>query len=55
MFIMPVMKIMKYAIQPAVFYEPLENFLESYDYLDFLPFNNLTNSNIIDSIESKEI
>ena len=37
-----VMKIMKYSIQPAVFYEPLESFLESYDNLDFLPFNNLT-------------
>ena len=37
-----VMKIMKYSIQPAVFYEPLESFLESYDNIDFLPFNNLT-------------
>ena len=35
------MKIMKYSIQPAVFYEPLESFLEAYDDLDFLPFNNL--------------
>ena len=37
-----VMKIMKYSIQPAIFYEPLESFLEAYDNLDFLPFNNLT-------------
>ena len=33
-----VLKIMKYSIQPAVFYEPLEDFLKSYDNLDFLPF-----------------
>ena len=33
---------MKYSIQPPVFYEPLEDFLKSYDNLDFLPFNNLS-------------
>ena len=39
-----VLKIMKYSIQPAVFYEPLEDFLKSYDNLDFLPFKSLINS-----------
>ena len=37
-----ILKIMKYSIQPPVFYEPLEDFLKSYDNLDFLPFNNLS-------------
>ena len=37
-----VLKVMKYSIQPAVFYEPLEKFLKSFDSLDFMSFNNLT-------------
>ena len=40
-----ILKIMKYSIQPPVFYEPLEDFLKSYDNLDFLPFNNLSKFN----------
>ena len=37
-----VMKIMKYSMQPALFQEPLENFLDVFHNLDFLNFNNLT-------------
>ena len=37
-----ILKLMKYSIQPAVFYEPLEKFLKSFDNLEFLSFNNLT-------------
>ena len=37
-----VMKIMKYSMQPALFQEPLENFLDVFHNLDFLIFNNLT-------------
>ena len=37
-----ILKVMKYSIQPVVFHEPLEDFLESYDNLDFLPLNNWT-------------
>ena len=36
-----ILKVMKFSIQPTVFYEPLEKFLKSFDTLDFLPFNNL--------------
>ena len=38
-----VLKLMKYSIQPALYFEPLDEFLLSYDNLDFLHFNNLTN------------
>ena len=38
-----VLKLMKYSIQPAVYIEPLDDFLKSYDNLNFLTFNNLTN------------
>ena len=38
-----VLKLMKYSIQPAAYFEPLDDFLVSYDNLDFLDFNNLTN------------
>ena len=37
-----ILKVMKYSIQPVVIHEPLEDFLESFDNLDFLPFNNWT-------------
>ena len=40
-----VLKVMKYAIQPVLFDEPLEHFLEVFDNLDFLPYNNLTKFN----------
>ena len=40
-----VMKVMKYSMQPALFEEPLEDFLEAFDNLDFLGgFSNLTKS-----------
>ena len=39
------MKVMKYSMQPALFEEPLEDFLEAFDNLDFLGgFSNLTKS-----------
>ena len=37
-----ILKVMKYSIQPAVVHESLEDFLESFDNLDFLSFNNWT-------------
>ena len=38
-----VMKVMKYSMQPALFEEPLEDFLEVFGNLDFLGgFKNLT-------------
>ena len=38
-----IMKVMKYSMQPAMFNEPLEDFLEIFRNLDFLgSFNNLT-------------
>ena len=37
-----VLKIMKYSIQPSLYHEPLDEFLESYDNLEFLPYKNLT-------------
>ena len=40
-----VMKVMKYSMQPVLFEEPLEDFLEVLDDLDFLGgFSNLTKS-----------
>ena len=38
-----ILKLMKYSTQPATFTEPLKDFLDSYDNLDFLPFKNLSN------------
>ena len=43
-----VMKVMKYSIQSARFQEPLDDFLESVNNLNLLPYNNLT------SFRSKE-
>ena len=46
-----ILKVMKYSIQPTVFYEPLKNFLKSFDSLDFLPFNNLSKFENEDTID----
>lgn len=37
-----ILKVMKYSIQPVSFIDPLNEFLEAFDNLDFLPYNNLT-------------
>ena len=37
-----VLKIMKYSIQPPLYHEPLDEFIESFDNLEFLPYKNLT-------------
>ena len=37
-----ILKVMKYSIQPVLFKEPLKDFLEVFDNLDFLGYNNFT-------------
>ena len=37
-----ILKVMKYSIQPVSYIEPLNDFLKSFDNLDFLPYDNLT-------------